>query len=474
MSSVFINDNFMLKSRSSCILYHDYAEEMPIIDYHNHLSPREIAENKSWDNMTQVWLYGDHYKWRAMRTNGVAERYCTGKCSDREKFDHFAATMPKLLRNPIYHWSQLELKRFFGIEELLSESTSDQIWSETEAKLSNGLTARDCMSMQKVEILCTTDDPIDDLRFHQKMATESDPGFKVFPAWRPDKNLHIRDPESYNAYMQKLEVVSGLSINSYAELLRALQKRHEFFHEQGCRVSDYGLSQFYFVPYSIEEVSGIFERVREGRVPSEQEVQIFQTALLLDLARMDGQKDWVRQLHIGPMRNNNSSMFKQLGPDAGFDSIGEGNYAEALSKHLDVLNTEKLLGRTILYNHHPGDTEMLATMIGNFQDGSIPGKIQLGSGWWFQDQKDGMQRNLEAISQLSLLSRFIGMLTDSRSFLSFSRHEYFRRILCNILGQDIEDGLIPNDMKLVGAMVQDICYNNAKNYFPFSRSKQPA
>lgn len=463
----FIDPDFLLQSDSACLLYHEYASDQPIIDYHCHLSPQEVAEDQSWDNLSQVWLAGDHYKWRALRANGVDERLITGEASEREKFDAFATAMPWLLRNPLYHWSHMELTRFFGFDGLLDSSTADEVWDKSKEVLQGGLTARQCMKQWKVEVVCTTDDPIDDLRWHAQVAAEESPGVQMRPTWRPDKAINIADAVSYNAYIDKLEKASDISISSLTDLLRALSKRHSFFSANGCKLSDYGLSEFACVDVSEAQVASVFEKVRAGNDISADERAAFQSYLLIECGRMDSQSGWTRQLHIGAIRNNSSRMMKQLGPDSGFDSIAEINYASALSRHLDILDRDDELGRTIVYNLNPKENEMLAAMMGNFQGGGIAGKMQFGSGWWFMDQMEGMQNQMNALSQLGLLSRFVGMLTDSRSFLSYTRHEYFRRILCNMLGADMDKGILPKDYDLVGGMVENISYKNARSYFGF-------
>lgn len=462
----FIHDDFLLENSAACRLYHDHAENQPIIDYHCHLNPAEVAEDKTWENITQVWLYGDHYKWRAMRSNGVGEEFATGDRSDREKFQKFAETMPYLLRNPMYHWSHLELTRYFGVGDvLLSGETAEEVWNRTGEVLSGGLSARKLMLDSKVRLVCTTDDPIDSLAHHKALAAE---GFacKVLPTWRPDKSLAI-DKEGWNGYMDLLAQAAGKEILSYADLVEALRLRHQFFHDAGCRLSDHGLDTVYASDCPESEAAAIFARARKGEAVSAAEADRFRSVLMLEFGRMDAEKGWTKQIHVGALRNNNSRLFASLGPDTGFDSIDDQNYARPLSRYLDGLDREGMLPKTILYNLNPRDNEVMATMLGNFQDGSSAGKIQMGSGWWFLDQKDGMERQMEALSQLGLLRRFVGMLTDSRSFLSYTRHEYFRRILCNILGKDMEKGLIPRDFALVGAMVEDICYNNAAEYFGF-------
>jgi glucuronate isomerase len=463
----FINENFMLQSDEAVRLYHEFAADMPIIDYHCHLPPEEVAQDKTWENLSQVWLYGDHYKWRQMRTNGVDERFCTGDASDREKFDKFAEVMPYLLRNPLYHWSHLELARYFDIDDcVLSPETADDIWDRTKAKLGNGISARQLMLDSKVKVVCTTDDPADSLTHH--LAVKAD-GFKVqmLPAFRPDQAMAVEDATAFNGYLEQLGAAADVDINSYEALIDALRKRHDFFHEMGCRISDHGLNTCWFQPATESEIAAIFDKVRAGKQVTVEEDEQFKTAMLLEFGRMDAEKGWTKQLHLGALRNANTRMLNQLGDNTGFDSIGDWSYAGPLSRYLDALNSENALPKTILYNLNPNDNEMLATMLGNFQDGSVAGKMQLGSGWWFLDQKDGMERQIEALSQLGSLSRFVGMLTDSRSFLSYTRHEYFRRILCNILGRDMAEGAVPYDFELVGRMVRDICYNNAADYFGF-------
>ena len=465
----FIHDDFLLETPQACDLYHGFAAGMPIIDYHCHLPPEEAAADKRWDNLTQVWLYGDHYKWRAMRSNGIPEAYCTGDAGDREKFDCFAATMPYLLRNPMYHWSHLELARYFDIDDLLlGPDTADEIWERTHSKLKDpDMSARGLMTQSNVKLVCTTDDPIDSLQHHQAFAADPSIAVQMLPTWRPDKGMAIEDPERFNAWVHKLSKAADVDIDGFRSYLTALRARHDFFHSVGCRLSDHGLQTVVCVPCSAHEASSIFDRARAGQTPSREEAIKFQSIMRLEFGRMDAEKGWVQQIHYGALRNNNSKMLAQLGPDAGFDSIGDWPVAEGLSALLDTLNSEESLPKTILYTLNPRDNEILGTMLGNFQDGSVPGKIQLGSGWWFNDQKDGMERQIETLSQLGLLSRFVGMLTDSRSFLSYTRHEYFRRILCNILGHDMAGGLVPDDRDLVGRMIQDICYNNAAGYFGF-------
>ena len=464
----FLDDNFLLQSKSAERLYHEHAKKMPIIDYHNHLIPELIATNKRFDNITQPWLYGDHYKWRAMRTNGVDERFCTGDASDWEKFEKWAETVPHTMRNPLYHWTHLELKRYFGVEDILNKQTAKKIYDKASKKLSHDeFRVQGLLTMMNVESLCTTDDPIDSLEFHSQIKGQNLP-FKVFPTWRPDKSMAIENLEAYNEYLDKLCEVSGIEINSYSALINALRKRHDFFASLGCKLSDHGIEHFYAEDYTISEIESIFAKARKKAPLTHVEILKFKSAALYDLAILDHEKGWAQQFHIGALRNNNSRLLNKLGPDTGFDSIGDFQIAIPMSRFLDRLDKNDKLAKTIIYNLNPADNEVIATMIGNFQDGSIAGKIQFGSGWWFLDQKDGMEKQINALSTLGLLSRFVGMLTDSRSFLSYPRHEYFRRILCNLLGKDIENGELPNDIDFIGSMVEDICYNNAKNYFKFN------
>jgi len=463
----FMDENFLLQTETAQKLYHNYAAKMPVFDYHCHISPKEIAEDKQFDNLAQIWLYGDHYKWRAMRTNGVDEHFCTGDASDWEKFEKWAETVPFTLRNPLYHWTHLELKRFFGIEKLLSPETAKEIWDTCNAKLQlPEYSVRNLIRMANVHTICTTDDPVDSLEYHRQIK-ESDFEVKVLPAWRPDKAMAVEDADSYNKYIDKLEEVSGVEVNTFEHLMEALDKRHEFFHENGCRLSDHGLETAYAEDYSKRDIIDIFSKVRYGAKLTHTEILKFKSCMLYELGIMDHSRGWTQQFHIGALRNNNTRLFNRLGPDTGFDSIGDFEIARPLSKLLDRLDQNDQLSKTIIYNLNPRDNELIATMIGNFQDGSVPGKMQFGSGWWFLDQKDGMEQQMNALSNLGLLSRFVGMLTDSRSFLSYIRHEYFRRTLCNLIGTDVENGELPGDMDMLGQMVEDICFNNAYRYFNF-------
>ncbi len=463
----FLDEHFLLQTKTAQHLYHNHAAKMPIIDYHSHLIPQQIAENKQFDNITQPWLYGDHYKWRAMRTNGVDEKFCTGNATDAEKFQKWAETVPYTLRNPLYHWTHLELKGYFGVTELLNGKTAPAIYEKASGLLkTEAYRVQGLMGMMNVELVCTTDDPTDSLEYHAKIA-QSGCKTRVLPTWRPDKAMAVEHQASYNVYLDKLATVADVHIKSFADLMTALRKRHDFFASLGCKLSDHGLEFIAAENFTQTEVEAIFNKVRSGNELNPLEINKFQSAMLIEFAVMDHEKGWAQQFHVGALRNNNSRLLAKLGPDTGFDSIGDWNQAASMSKFLNRLDTNDQLAKTILYNLNPADNEVLATMIGNFQDGTVPGKMQFGSGWWFLDQKDGMEKQINALSSLGLLSRFVGMLTDSRSFLSFPRHEYFRRILCNILGNDIENGLVPNDLELVGKMVEDICYNNAKNYFKF-------
>ncbi len=459
----FITDDFLLQSERAKELYHNFAKDMPIYDYHCHLSAQDIAEDKQFDNITQVWLYGDHYKWRAMRSNGIEEKYCTGDATDKEKFMAWSGTVPKTLRNPLYHWTHLELKRYFNVDELLSPQTAEEIYDKCNKQIiDKKLSPQKMIERMNVRVICTTDDPIDDLKYHKQLKNNF--ATKVLPTFRPDKAMNPEN-EGFLEYIEALADASDINIDTYSSLVEALKNRHNFFHETGCRLSDHALITAYADKFTTDEIELIFQKLLSSQEISDCENRKFKSALMLEFGKMNAKKGWVMQLHIGALRNNNSRLFNQLGPDTGFDSIDDREVAAPLSKFLDTLDTNNQLPKTILYNLNPKDNEVLATMIGNFQDGSVAGKMQFGSGWWFLDQKDGMIKQINALSTLGLLSQFVGMLTDSRSFLSYPRHEYFRRILCNLLGDDIENGEIPNDMELVGNMVKDISYNNAEKYF---------
>jgi len=463
----FLDENFLLKSTTAEALYHDYAKQMPIIDYHCHLPQQQIAEDKNFANLTQAWLAGDHYKWRGMRTNGVSEKYCTGDASDYEKFEQWAATVPYTLRNPLYHWTHLELQRYFGIDELLSPNTAKDIYENASEKLrSPEYSVKNLLRKMNVVAVCTTDDPADDLLQHKEL---KDQGFEipVLPAFRPDMAMNVSDATKFIAYVKRIEVAANKNISTFADYVDALKSRHDFFHSMGCNVSDHGLEEMYADEFTDAEVTAIFNKIYTGNALNDTEQRKFKSAMLLLFADWDYEKGWVQQFHLGPMRNNNARMFNTLGPDTGFDSIGDLKQGKALSSFLSKADKNNRLAKTILYNLNPSDNALFASMIGNFNDGSYAGKVQWGSGWWFMDQKDGMINQMNTLSNLGLISRFVGMLTDSRSFLSFPRHEYFRRILCNLFGEEIENGELPNDIKWTGKIIQDICYNNAKNYFGY-------
>lgn len=468
MNESFIKEDFLLGCEKAVELYENFAKDEPILDYHCHLPPAQIAEDTRFENITQVWLHGDHYKWRAMRANGIPERFCTGNASDREKFFAWAETVPRTLRNPLYHWTHLELKRYFSIECLLSPETAEVVWERCNELLqAPDYSARGLMKMMNVSLVCTTDDPTDTLEEHSAIARDDSFQVIVLPTFRPDRALMLEPPQRFNEWVDKLSEVAGVDVGSFDELLDALKKRHDFFAEKGCRISDHGVETLYAEDYTLSEIRGIFEKARSGRSLEQGEVLKFRSCMLYELALMDYEKGWVQQFHIGALRNPNTRMYDTLGPDMGFDCIGDFGVARPLAKFLDRLESQGKLTKTILYNLNPRDNELLVSLAGSFQDGSTPGKIQYGSAWWFLDQKSGIEAQLDALSNLGLLSRFVGMLTDSRSLLSYPRHEYFRRVLCNILGWDMEKGLIPDDIELVGEMVRDICYRNAVRYFGF-------
>ena len=463
----FITDNFLLKTKTAQELYHNFAKNQPIIDYHSHLIPQQIAENRKFDNIAQIWLSGDHYKWRAMRANGINERFVTGDATDREKFDAWAQTVPYTLRNPLYHWTHLELKLYFGIDTLLNPESADEIWNRTSEMLkSDDFSVWGMMRKMNVEVACTTDDPIDNLQYHKQIAASACP-VKILPTWRPDKASDVTNTKAWNAYIDRLAEASSVEINSFKTMFDALDRRIDYFHAAGCRLADFGLDFLYSEDYTDAEIETIFVKVRSGNNLTANEILKFRSAALYRFALQVHAKGWAQQFHAGPVRNNNTRLLTALGPDTGFDSIGDFPQALSMSHFLNRLDSTNQLARTILYNINPADNEVFATMIGNFQDGTVPGKMQWGSAWWFLDQKDGIEKQLNCLSCHGLLSRFVGMLTDSRSFLSYPRHDYFRRILCNLLGNDVENGELPNDIDLLGNMVADICYRNAKNYFKF-------
>lgn len=466
----FLNEHFLLRSRTAQRLYHEFAESLPIVDYHNHLPPQEIADDKTFENITQAWLYGDHYKWRAMRTCGVDESFITGNKSDKEKFIKWAETVPATVRNPLYHWTHLELRRYFNISDLLNEKSAESIYEECSEKLqSENYSVQNLLRKMNVKLLCTTDDPTDSLEHHRRIQ-QSNFEIKVLPAFRPDASMNISDLDKWKAYIKKLESVSDTSINSFDSLLTALKKRHNYFASMGCTVSDHGLEEMYADDFDERSISTIFEKLLSGSRVSLEDDRKFKSALLYHFAVWDHEKGWVQQYHLGALRNNNSRRLKDLGPDTGWDSIGDFSQGKALSRFLDKLDRENNLAKTVLYNLNPADNHLFASMTGNFNDGSFPGKIQWGSSWWFLDQKDGMTEQINTLSNIGLISRFIGMLTDSRSFLSFPRHEYFRRILCNLFGDDIENGELPDDIELAGKVIGDICYYNNVKYFDWKIS----
>jgi glucuronate isomerase len=465
----FLDQDFLLNTKTAQRLYHEYASELPIIDYHCHLPPDQIAEDVKFANLTRVWLYGDHYKWRAMRANGINETYITGNKTDQEKFEKWAATVPYTLRNPLYHWTHLELQRYFGINELLSPATAQKIYADCNAKLQTPeFSVRGILKSKNVEVVCTTDDPLDNLAYHQQIKQD---GFsvKVLPAFRPDKAMNADDLTSLNAYIDQLEVVANVSVSNFDDYLKALKARHDYFAANGCQLSDHGLEQIYAEDYTDSEIAAIFLKIRNKQALLPLEILKFKSAMLVHFALWDHEKGWVQQFHLGALRNNNTRGLTQSGPDTGWDSIGDFKQGVALSKFLNRLDLNNQLAKTILYNLNPADNELMASMTGNFNDGSVAGKVQFGSAWWFLDQKDGMTKQLNALSNIGLISRMVGMLTDSRSFLSFPRHEYFRRLVCNLFAEDIENGELPNDIEWTGKIIQDICYYNAKNYFNFDK-----
>jgi glucuronate isomerase len=467
VTKTFLDEDFLLQTDSARTLYHEFAKQMPIIDYHNHLPPDQIVADKTFENLTQIWLYGDHYKWRAMRTNGINENYCTGAATDYEKFEKWAETVPYTLRNPLYHWTHLELQRYFDVHEVLNPKSARRIYDECSEKLRTpDYSVRNLLRKMNVEVVCTTDDPLDTLEYHQQLAKEGTFEIQMRPAFRPDKFILIGNT-NFATYLQKLGAIVGFEIKRYDDLTKALRTRADFFASLGCKLSDHGLEQIYATDFTPEAADSILQKALAGQSLSQEDILVYQSAILHFLGTMYHELGWTQQFHLGALRNNNARALRLLGPDTGWDSIGDWSQAVALSKFLGRLDEYDQLAKTIIYNLNPADNEIIATMIGNFNDGSIAGKVQFGSGWWFLDQKDGMEKQITALSNMGLLSRFVGMLTDSRSFLSFPRHEYFRRILCNMFGNDIENGEIPSDMEWVGQVVQNICYNNAKQYFGF-------
>jgi glucuronate isomerase len=463
----FLSEDFLLQTETARRLYHDFAEGMPIFDYHCHLPLSEIAEDKTFENLTQIWLKGDHYKWRAMRTAGVEERLITGHAPDEEKFKAWGATVPKTLRNPLYHWTHLELKRYFGISgKLLNPETAGEIYARCSEMLqTKEFSARGILKRMNVRVVCTTDDPVDSLEYHRRIREDRAFSIKVLPAFRPDKALGIESPKAFNQWVGQLEAAAGVHVTDFDSFLEAIQARHDVFHEVGCRLSDHGIECPYAEDFKVKDIQRVFLDVRQGRAPQAHEALQFKSAMLLELAKLDAEKGWTQQFHFGALRNVNTKAMRALGPDTGYDSIGDFELARSLARFLDTLDKENRLAKTILYVINPRDNELIASMIGNFQDGSVRGKMQFGASWWFNDEKDGMERQINALSNMGLLSCFVGMLTDSRSFLSYPRHEYFRRVLCDLLGTDVENGEMPGDMELIGNMVKDICFRNAVQYF---------
>lgn len=470
----FLDENFLLKTETAQRLYYDYAKDMPIIDYHCHLPPQQIADDINFENITQAWLYGDHYKWRAMRINGADESYCTGNASDWDKFKKWAETVPYTLRNPLYHWTHLELQRYFDVYDMLNPDTAKKIYDECTAKLkTKEYSVRNLLRKMNVKLVCTTDDPVDSLEYHKKIK-EDNFEIPILPAFRPDNAMEVNDPEKFISYTKKLEGITHITISSFNDFLEALHNRHDFFASLGCKVSDHGLEEIPAGDFTESEIDAIFNKGYDGKKLSEAEQLKFRSAMLIHFAEWDWEKGWIQQFHLGPLRNNNSRMTQALGANTGWDSIGDFPQGRSLAKFLDKLDRNNKLAKTILYNVNPADNELMATMAGNFNDGSIAGKVQWGSAWWFLDQKDGMIKQMNTLSNMGLLSRFIGMLTDSRSFLSFPRHEYFRRLLCDLFGEEVENGELPNDINWIGKVIQDICFYNNKNYFNWQLIQQPA
>ena len=464
MSATFLDQNFLLHSELAKRLYHDHVADLPIIDYHCHLPPQDLAENTQFGNLYDIWLAGDHYKWRAMRAHGVAEHYCTGEASPWEKFQQYAATVPSTLRNPLYHWTHLELQRPFGIHELLSPQSAESVWERANAFLATPAgRVHGILADRKVEVICTTDDPCDDLAWHKKIAADVNTSIKVFPTFRPDKALFLHQGEGYKLYLQKLSQAANLDIQSFDDLISALENRAEYFHHLGCRLSDHGLEYMYASDFSLLKVQQDFKAFLAGETLSDHAITAIQSAILHELGKLYHRLDWTMQFHLGALRNNNSRAYRTLGPD----SIGDWSQAQPLAKYLDRLDSDNSLTRTILYNLNPADNAIFATMIGNYNDGTAAGKVQWGSGWWFLDQKDGMTAQMNTLSNMGLLAHFVGMLTDSRSFLSYSRHEYFRRLLCNLMAQDVVNGELPEDEAWLAKICSDICYHNAKGFFKF-------
>ena len=468
----FINDDFLLSGNAARRLYFEYVKDLPIIDFHCHLEPALLANNHQFQDISEVWLNGDHYKWRAMRANGIDEKYITGSASSTEKFTKWAETVPYTLRNPLYHWTHLELKRYFGVDELLSGTNAQEIFEKTSSALqAPSMSAQGLVHHSKVEVLCTTDVPADDLRYH-KACTEQDLPFSVLPTFRPDAFFEVENQENWIHDIEKLELATNSSIETYADLIAALERRMDYFHDHGCRLSDHGFQAIFSGDYNEDQAALAFKRMRSVSPVDQNQVESFKTHLLFTLCAAYAERGWTQQFHLGALRNTNSRKLRELGPDTGYDSMGDFSQAQTMMQLFNRLEEANSLTKTILYNLNPADNELFATMAGNYNDGSIPGKIQYGSGWWFLDQKDGMEKQMNALSNMGLISRFVGMLTDSRSFLSYPRHEYFRRTLCNLFGQDMEQGLLPMDYNWIGKVVQDISYHNARSYFNFEHVKK--
>ena len=464
----FINENFILNNKAAEKLYHKYAANQPIIDFHCHLSPAMISDDRQFNNLTQAWLEGDHYKWRAMRTNGINEMYCTGNASDSEKFKKWADTVPATVGNPLYHWTHLELARYFDIFELLSPPTASAIYEKASAMLqTKEFSTRSMIKKMNVEIICTTDDPTDSLEHHKKLKGSFE--IPVLPTWRPDNIIKTEDPEKLKAYILKLEMASGIEIKNFETMIEALDNRHKFFHDNGGRLSDHGLDRFYFDSFTASEINKIFKKLLKGDSLSCEEAEKYKAAAMLELCKLNHKRGWTQQFHVGALRNNNARMFRQMGPDTGWDSIGNSQDPQKISKFLSALDDTDKLAKTILYNLNPADNEMMVAMAGNFNDGSTAVKVQYGAAWWFLDQKSGMEKHLKDLSSLGLLRRFVGMVTDSRSFLSYPRHEYFRRLVCNYVGEEVEKGLIPDEEELLKPLIEGISYSNAKDYFGFGK-----
>ena len=462
----FIHENFLLGNKTAEKLYHKYSENQPIIDFHCHLSPELIEQDHQFANLTRAWLEGDHYKWRAMRSNGINEKFCTGNASDIEKFKKWAETVPATAGNPLYHWTHLELLRYFNISELLSPSTAESIYERASGLLqTKEFSTRSIIRKMKAEVVCTTDDPADTLEHHLKLKDAFET--KVLPTFRPDNVIKTENPEKFMAYLNRLELVCGIEIRNFDTLVGALDKRHTFFHDMGCRLSDHGLDRFYHSLFTAQEINSIFKKLLKGEIISSEEAEKYKTAVMLELCRLNHKRGWTQQFHVGALRNSNSRMFRQMGPDTGWDSIGAIQDPLKMSKFLSELDNNEQLAKTILYNLNPADNEMMITMAGNFNDGSYAMKVQYGAAWWFLDQKIGMEKHLKDLAAFGLLRRFIGMVTDSRSFLSYPRHEYFRRLVCNYIGEEVEKGLFPDEEEILKPIIEGISYRNAREYFGF-------